>query len=91
MSAIGSKLSRCFAGGWVSLVRLFMIQHDCGGTATFFAPAQSTDWVGRLFGVFTLTPYDYWKRTHAASTAAAGNLDRRGRGDIETLTVSEYF
>jgi omega-6 fatty acid desaturase (delta-12 desaturase) len=72
------------------LVRLFMIQHDCGHGA-FFRTRAINDWVGRLFGVFTLTPYDYWKRTHAAHHAAAGNLDRRGLGDIETLTVSEYL
>ena len=58
------------------LVRLFMIQHDCGHGA-FFRTRAINDWVGRLFGVFTLTPYDYWKRTHAAHHAAAGNLDRR--------------
>ena len=72
------------------LVRLFMIQHDCGHGA-FFRTRAINDWVGRLFGVFTLTPYDYWKRTHAAHHAGAGNLDRRGLGDIETLTVSEYL
>jgi omega-6 fatty acid desaturase (delta-12 desaturase) len=48
------------------------------------------DWVGRVCGVFTLTPYDYWKRMHAAHHADAGNLDRRGMGDITTLTVREY-
>ena len=52
------------------LVRLFMIQHDCGHGA-FFRTRAINDWVGRLFGVFTLTPYDYWKRTHAAHHAAA--------------------
>jgi len=40
--------------------------------------------------VLTLTPYDYWKRTHAAHHANSGNLDRRGMGDIDTLTVREY-
>ena len=44
-----------------------------------------------MVGVFTLTPYDYWKRTHAHHHATAGNLDRRGLGDIETLTVREYL
>ena len=47
--------------------------------------------VGRIIGVFTLTPYDYWRRTHAIHHASSGNLDRRGIGDIDTLTVSEYF
>jgi acyl-lipid omega-6 desaturase (Delta-12 desaturase) len=71
------------------LLRLFMIQHDCGHGA-FFPSRRSNDWVGRVIGVLTLTPYDYWRRTHAAHHAGAGNLDRRGIGDIDTLTVSEY-
>ena len=72
------------------LVRLFMIQHDCGHGA-FFRTRLMNDWVGRVAGVLTLTPYDYWKRTHAAHHAATGNLERRGLGDIETLTVNEYL
>jgi omega-6 fatty acid desaturase (delta-12 desaturase) len=72
------------------LVRLFMIQHDCGHGA-FFSSRIVNDWVGRVAGVLTLTPYDYWKRTHAAHHATTGNLERRGLGDIETLTVSEYL
>ncbi|KXF78461.1 fatty acid desaturase [Paramesorhizobium deserti] len=71
------------------LLRLFMIQHDCGHGA-FFAHRQADDWIGRAIGVLTLTPYDYWKRTHAIHHASAGNLDERGVGDITTLTVSEY-
>jgi acyl-lipid omega-6 desaturase (Delta-12 desaturase) len=72
------------------LVRLFMIQHDCGHGA-FFRNRAANDWVGRALGVLTFTPYDYWKRTHAAHHAGAGNLARRGLGDIETLTVAEYL
>lgn len=72
------------------LVRLFMIQHDCGHGA-FFRTRAINDWVGRVSGVLTLTPYDYWKRTHAAHHASTGNLERRGLGDIETLTVQEYL
>ena len=71
------------------LVRLFMIQHDCGHGA-FFAYRHADDWIGRVLGVLTLTPYDYWRRTHAAHHAGAGNLDQRGMGDITTLTVAEY-
>ena len=71
------------------LLRLFLIQHDCGHGA-FFGSRRSNDWVGRVLGILTLTPYDYWRRTHAAHHASAGNLDRRGIGDIDTLTVSEY-
>jgi omega-6 fatty acid desaturase (delta-12 desaturase) len=71
------------------LVRLFMIQHDCGH-GTFFASRLANDWVGRTIGVLTLTPYDCWRRTHAIHHATTGNLDRRGVGDIDTLTVGEY-
>ena len=72
------------------LVRLFMIQHDCGHCA-FFHRRFTNDWVGRVIGVLTLTPYDFWRRTHAVHHSTSGNLDRRGIGDIDTLTVSEYL
>jgi omega-6 fatty acid desaturase (delta-12 desaturase) len=71
------------------LVRLFMIQHDCGHGA-FFRNRSANDWVGRAIGVLTLTPYDFWRRTHAIHHATSGNLDRRGLGDIDTLTVEEF-
>ena len=71
------------------LVRLFMIQHDCGHGA-MFSKARLNDWVGRAISVITMTPYDYWRRAHALHHAGAGNLARRGIGDIQTLTVKEY-
>lgn len=71
------------------LVRAFMIQHDCGHGA-FFKSRRLGDWVGRILGVLTLTPYDVWRRNHAIHHASTGNLDRRGTGDIPTLTVREY-
>lgn len=74
-------------GFW--LVRLFLIQHDCGHQS-FFASREANDWVGRVIGVLTLTPYTVWKRTHSIHHAHAGNLDRRGIGDVMTLTVEEY-
>ena len=48
------------------------------------------DWVGRVIGVLTLTPYDFWRRAHGVHHATSGNLDHRGIGDIDTLTVREY-
>jgi len=72
------------------LVRLFMIQHDCGHGA-FFDHRLANDWVGRVIGVLTLTPYDFWRRAHAIHHSTSGNLDRRGIGDIDTLTVREYL
>ncbi len=72
------------------LVRLFMIQHDCGHGA-FFRHRLANDWTGRVLGVLTLTPYDYWRRNHAIHHATSGSLERRGIGDIDTLTVREYL
>jgi omega-6 fatty acid desaturase (delta-12 desaturase) len=71
------------------LLRLFLIQHDCGHGA-FFRRQSSNDWVGRTLGIFTMTPYDYWRRSHAIHHASTGNLDARGVGDVDTLTVAEY-
>lgn len=76
-------------GNGLFLVRLFAIQHDCGH-ASFFKERALSDWVGRALGVLTLTPYDVWRRSHAIHHSAAGNLGRRGIGDINTLTVAEY-
>ena len=76
------------AGGL--LVRLFIIQHDCGHQS-MFSNHKVNDWIGRFIGILTLTPYDHWKRGHALHHAGSGNLDRRGIGDdILTMTVAEY-
>src|SRR3989441_9134097 len=72
------------------LVRLFIIQHDCGHGAFFRSP-RVADVVGSILGVLTLTPYHYWKKTHAIHHATSGNLEHRGFGDIDTLTVDEYL
>ena len=72
------------------MVRLFMIQHDCGHSA-LFTSRMANNWVGRAAGVLTLTPYDYWRQAHALHHAGSGNLDRRGFGDIDTLTIGEYL
>ena len=72
------------------LLRLFSIQHDCGHGA-FFARKSVNNWVGRVIGVFSLTPYDVWRRSHAIHHGASGDLDKRGMGDIATLTVREYL
>jgi omega-6 fatty acid desaturase (delta-12 desaturase) len=71
-------------------VRLFIIQHDCGH-GSFFASRRANDLLGRALGVLTLTPYAFWRRSHAVHHATSGNLSRRGDGDITTLTVREYF
>ena len=71
------------------MVRLFILQHDCGHGSMFSSKAAN-DWFGRLLGVCTFTPYDYWRRLHAGHHATSGDLERRGMGDIDTLTVTEY-
>jgi omega-6 fatty acid desaturase (delta-12 desaturase) len=71
------------------LIRMFIIQHDCGH-GSFFKSRTARDWVGRCIGVVLLTPYDYWKRTHAYHHAHSGDLDFRGFGDVDTFTVAEY-
>jgi omega-6 fatty acid desaturase (delta-12 desaturase) len=75
------------AGGL--LVRLFIIQHDCGH-GSFFKTRAANDLLGRALSVLTLTPYGSWSQGHAEHHASNGNLDRRGRGDVETWTVDEY-
>ena len=71
------------------LVRLFMIQHDCGH-GSFFRDRRHNDALGRVIAVLTLTPYAHWRLEHARHHATAGNLDRRGHGDVDLLTVAEY-
>ncbi len=71
------------------MVRLFAIQHDCGHGA-FFSKRSANDWIGRIASVLTLTPYEVWRRMHATHHASTGNLDKRGFGDVDTLTVEEY-
>jgi len=72
------------------LVRLFIFQHDCGH-GSFFPSRKANDTVGFILGVLMLTPYKYWRRTHAIHHGGSGDLDRRSFGDIETLTVEEYL
>jgi omega-6 fatty acid desaturase (delta-12 desaturase) len=70
-------------------VRLFIFQHDCGH-GSFFSSQRWNHAVGAFIGVLTMVPYNYWKKTHAIHHATSGNLDRRGFGDIDTMTVQEY-
>ena len=76
------------AAGFV--VRLFMIQHDCGH-GSFFRSRRLNDMLGRAIGVVTLTPYEHWRKAHAIHHATSGNLGRRGIGDVDLLTVDEYL
>jgi len=75
------------AGGL--LLRLFVIQHDCGH-GSLFRRRATNDWVGRALSVLTLTPYDSWRTSHAKHHATSGHLGKRGTGDVDTLTIAEY-
>ena len=71
------------------LVRIFALQHDCGH-GSFFSSKRMNEIAGQVVSVLTFTPYDHWRRSHAVHHAGSGNLERRGIGDIETLTVAEF-
>ncbi len=71
------------------LVRLFIIQHDCGH-GSFFRSRTANDIAGNILSLLTLTPYDFWRTAHNMHHASSGNLDRRCIGSIDTLTVKEY-
>jgi len=71
------------------LVRTFIIFHDCGH-GSFFSSRRANAIFGTICGILTFTPYEDWRHEHAAHHASAGDLDRRGEGDIWTLTVEEY-
>jgi omega-6 fatty acid desaturase (delta-12 desaturase) len=72
------------------LVRLFIIQHDCGH-GSFFKSRRANEGVGLVLSILTLIPYWSWRRAHAIHHATSGNLARRGTGDVTTLTVREYL
>lgn len=72
------------------LVRTFIIFHDCGHHSFFKSP-MANDIVGVITGLLTFFPYHQWKYEHSVHHAGNGNLNRRGMGDITTLTVDEYL
>lgn len=100
LAAIGALLYGLSRGIWPALVlavpaalflvRLFIIQHDCGH-GSFFKSRRANDRLGRAIGVLTLMPYGFWRKGHTVHHATSGNLDRRGTGDVTTLTVREYL
>lgn len=96
----GFTFERISAGSWMAVfpgllaaglvVRLFVLQHDCGHRS-FMPTAKGCDRIGVWLGILTLTPYHTWRRLHALHHATSGDLDRRGKGgEILLLTVAEY-
>jgi omega-6 fatty acid desaturase (delta-12 desaturase) len=71
-------------------VRIFIIQHDCGH-GSFFKSRKANDSVGMACSLFTLTPYKFWRKSHAIHHAHHAELEERGIGDVWTLTVDEYL
>jgi omega-6 fatty acid desaturase (delta-12 desaturase) len=72
------------------MVRTFIIFHDCGH-GSFFRSQKANNILGVITGVLTFTPFFSWRRDHAIHHATAGDLDRRGIGDVKTMTVKEYL
>lgn len=72
------------------MTRMFIIFHDCGH-GSFFKSNKANEITGYLTGILTWTPYYYWRHDHAVHHATAGDLDRRGKGDVYTMTVAEYL
>jgi len=75
------------AGGF--MVRIFIIFHDCGH-GSFFKSRLANDLVGFIAGILSFTPYYHWRWEHAIHHSSSGDLDRRGTGDVWTMTLQEY-
>jgi omega-6 fatty acid desaturase (delta-12 desaturase) len=71
------------------LLRTFIVFHDCTH-GSFFASKRANTWIGAFCGLLVYAPFARWRHQHAVHHASAGDLDRRGTGDVETLTVAEY-
>jgi omega-6 fatty acid desaturase (delta-12 desaturase) len=71
------------------LLRTFILFHDCAHGS--FLPSKAANaWLGRFLGLVVWSPYYQWRHEHAVHHATSGDLDRRGVGDVPTLTVTEY-
>ena len=71
------------------LVRTFILFHDCSH-GSFLASRRANLWLGTVLGLLVYSPFLRWRHDHAIHHATSGDLDRRGGGDVRTLTVSEY-
>jgi omega-6 fatty acid desaturase (delta-12 desaturase) len=76
-----------FAAG--VLVKLFTIQHDCGH-GSYFKSRRANDMLGFFISMLTFTPYGFWRDAHNRHHAGSGDLDRRGVGAVDTLTIEEF-
>ncbi|ATB49609.1 fatty acid desaturase [Corallococcus macrosporus] len=87
-SVVGGVALAVLAG--VVLVRVFILQHDCAHRSLFQRPLTN-DRVGMVLGLLTLAPHAYWRAMHLVHHSSSGDLDRRGVGDIVTMTAREYL
>jgi omega-6 fatty acid desaturase (delta-12 desaturase) len=71
------------------LVRTYILFHDCAH-GSFLASRKANEWLGAVCGLLVFTPFQRWRHQHAVHHASSGDLDRRGVGDVPTLTVDEY-
>ena len=74
----------------VFLLRTYIVFHDCSH-GSFLASRRGNLWLGALFGLLVLSPFIRWRHDHAVHHATSGDLDKRGVGDVPTLTVAEYY
>jgi acyl-lipid omega-6 desaturase (Delta-12 desaturase) len=71
------------------LMRTFILFHDCSH-GSFLSSRKGNLWLGTALGLFVYSPFLRWRHDHAIHHATSGDLDRRGGGDVRTLTVEEY-
>ncbi len=71
------------------LLRTYIVFHDCSH-GSYLASKRANAWLGSVLGVLVFAPFANWRHNHAVHHATAADLDRRGQGDVPTLTVAEY-
>ena len=71
------------------LMRTFVLFHDCSH-GSLLRSKRANAWLGIVLGLFVYSPFLRWRHEHAIHHATSGDLDRRGGGDVRTLTVAEY-
>jgi len=71
------------------LLRTYILFHDCAH-GSFLTSKRANAWLGGALGLLVYSPYHAWRHSHAVHHATAGDLDRRGVGDVPTMTVAEY-
>jgi omega-6 fatty acid desaturase (delta-12 desaturase) len=71
------------------LLRSFIVFHDCAH-GSFFASRKANTWVGRFCATLVMAPFAAWRHEHNVHHATSGDLDKRGTGDVPTMTLAEY-